>query len=120
MEKRGQVEVAYADDESVLDPLLNAPCFGCKNNDSAKHRRPKFRRLVARTVMLVSRSGGHEPPHLSLRERPTDLPSCHLSPTAASYAPQWLSPPSLHYFPCISPLRGRICCRRRWPTGCSC
>ncbi|KAK0750397.1 hypothetical protein B0T18DRAFT_321918, partial [Schizothecium vesticola] len=30
-----QVEVAHKDDESVLDPLLNAPCFGCKNTDSS-------------------------------------------------------------------------------------
>nr|CAD60701.1 unnamed protein product [Podospora anserina] len=30
-----QVEVAPRDDESVLDPLLNAPCFGCKNTDSS-------------------------------------------------------------------------------------
>jgi len=30
-----QVEVVHEDDESVLDPLLNAICFGCKNTDSA-------------------------------------------------------------------------------------
>ncbi|KAK4452109.1 hypothetical protein QBC34DRAFT_40407 [Podospora aff. communis PSN243] len=30
-----QVEVVHEDDESVLDPLLNALCFGCKNTDSA-------------------------------------------------------------------------------------
>ncbi len=61
--------MAHVDDESVLDPLLNAPCFGCKNSDSAKHRRPKFRKLAAETVMLVSRSGAHEPPHFSLEEK---------------------------------------------------
>lgn len=27
----GQVEMTHQDDIHVLDPLLNAPCFGCKN-----------------------------------------------------------------------------------------
>ncbi|KAH8891680.1 hypothetical protein GQ53DRAFT_648507, partial [Thozetella sp. PMI_491] len=57
-----QVEVAHADDESVLDPLLNAPRFGCKNSDSAKHRRPKFRRFVAKAAMLLSRPGSPRAP----------------------------------------------------------
>lgn len=47
-----QVEMAHQDVESVLDPLLNAPCFGCKNSDSVNHRRPKFPRLPTSAAML--------------------------------------------------------------------
>ncbi|KAK1766374.1 hypothetical protein QBC33DRAFT_453155, partial [Phialemonium atrogriseum] len=50
--KRNQVEVVPEDDESVLDPLLNAPCFGCKNNDSASTDDPSSR--------------GHQPPSAML------------------------------------------------------
>jgi hypothetical protein len=46
-----QVEVAHQDVESVLDPLLNAPCFGCKNSDT-QHRQPKFPWHLTSIAML--------------------------------------------------------------------
>jgi hypothetical protein len=46
-EKCDQVEVVHEDDESVLDPLLNALCFGCKNTDSASTDDPSTGSYVA-------------------------------------------------------------------------
>ncbi|KAK4216398.1 hypothetical protein QBC37DRAFT_279503, partial [Rhypophila decipiens] len=52
----GQVEVARKDDESVLDPLLNAPCFGCKNTDSASKGDPSSGSRLAVDRDVVSRN----------------------------------------------------------------
>jgi hypothetical protein len=57
-----QVEVVPEDDESVLDPLLNAPCFGCKNNRQRKYRRPKHSRPPATIRDVVSRTRHGEAP----------------------------------------------------------
>jgi hypothetical protein len=53
----GQVEVAHEDDESVLDPLLNALMFWLQKHRQRKHRRPKFRKPMAINRDVVSRIG---------------------------------------------------------------
>ncbi|KAK0724750.1 hypothetical protein B0H67DRAFT_483193, partial [Lasiosphaeris hirsuta] len=70
----GQVEVAHKDDESVLDPLLNAPCFGCKNTDSASTTYdPSSGSHWLSTAMLYHETSRCD--RTSHKERQTDLPS---------------------------------------------
>ncbi|KAK0610434.1 hypothetical protein B0T17DRAFT_500065, partial [Bombardia bombarda] len=70
--KSGQVEVARKDDESVLDPLLNALCFGCKNTDSASTGDPSSGGHWQLAAMLYhGTSQGHRTSH---KERQSDLP----------------------------------------------
>ncbi|UZP45466.1 hypothetical protein NXS19_013278 [Fusarium pseudograminearum] len=60
-ESVGQVEETHQDDIHVLDPMLNAPCFGCKNK---RQRTPQAFQVTTepscpqrRCCIIVGRAG---------------------------------------------------------------
>ncbi|KAL0467741.1 hypothetical protein QR685DRAFT_425990, partial [Neurospora intermedia] len=76
--KASQVEWSCVDDESVLSPLLNAPCFGCKNSDSAITGDPSSGDSSPQNRDVVSR-GWPKPPQPLSRVRKANRPFTHPS-----------------------------------------